>query len=304
MKISFIIFLILIITPILPISFGTTKVIDEQWVKTSITYPEGIVRGSDFNISILIENTASTPRTNATMKIMLPEKILSSNDELILFFEKIARDSSYGKTITVQNYPNSTLGQHFINVDVSHVVGESTTYFSSAALPITVREEPKVVIKTIVQESIYSDAEFPFLVEIESQGSDLRNVTVRIIPTDEITFRGQTLHTFSSIDRDTPITLRSELVTATEEQVGFEHYIPFQIIVEYTDDTDTERTASKTISVLLRPKTMFEFGGEGGFWIGGFYFTPTISIGAFIGIPAGVFGLYKWYKKRMKNQQK
>ena len=161
----------------------------------------------------------------------------------------------------------------------------------------------KLVITTSVQESIYSNAEFPFTVTIESQGSVLRDVTIKIIPPEIVTFRGQTQHTFSSLDRDTPISLRSELVTASTEEVGYEHYIPFQITVDYTDDTDTQRFTSETVSVLLRPKTFFEFGSEGGFWIGDFYFTPTVSLSTFIGIPAGLVGLYKWHKKRMKNKK-
>ena len=288
--------------PFLPNAFSVTQLVQDGYVNTVITYPEGVVRGSEFNISFFIENKASLDRYNATMKISLPEKIFSSENELGFFFERIAGKSSYGKTITIQSFPNSTLGQHFINVDLSHIDSNGER-FSSIAVAITVREEPKLVIKTNVQESIYSNAEFPFTITIESQGSDLTDVTVKIIPPEKITFRGQTLHTFSSLDRDTPISLRSVLVTASAEEVGYEHYIPFQITINYTDDTDTERSTSKTISILLRPKTFFEFGAEGGFWIGDFYFTQTISIGALIGIPVGLVGFYKWYKNRMKNQK-
>lgn len=276
----------------------------EDQIRTTITYPEGVVRGSDFSISILIENLGSYDRENITMKMDFPQGIFSSENEVKYSFERIADDSSYGKSFSFRNLPNSTLGQQFINVDLSHIDTTNEIRYYSSALPITIIKEPKVIIKTKVPSSIYSDAEFPFIVEIESQGSSLRDVSVTIIPPDEITFRGQTLHTFSSIDRDTPISLRAELVTASQETIGYEHYIPFQIIVEYTDETDTERTTSKTISLLLRPKTFFEFGAEGGFWIGDFYFTPTISIGTFIGIPVGIFGFYKWYKKRMKKKSK
>ena len=289
-------------TVFLPNAYSATNLVEDGYIHTLITHPEGIIRGSDFTISLLTENQGSTDRFNATLKIMLPEKILSSNDELEGFYGRVAGGGSYGKTITMYSFPNSTLGQHYINVDLSHVDGNNER-FSSIALPITIREEPKLVITTSVQESIYSNAEFPFTVTIESQGSVLRDVTIKIIPPEIVTFRGQTQHTFSSLDRDTPISLRSELVTASTEEVGYEHYIPFQITVDYTDDTDTQRFTSETVSVLLRPKTFFEFGSEGGFWIGDFYFTPTVSLSTFIGIPAGLVGLYKWHKKRMKNKK-
>jgi len=277
---------------------------NEDNVRTTITFPEGVVRGSDFSISFLIENSGSYERGNVTMNIDFQQEIFSSENEISYFFERITGDSSYGKSFSFSSLPNSTLGQQFINVDLSHVDTTNIIRFYSSALSITIIEEPKVIIKIEIPNSIYSDAEFPFIVEIESQGSNLRDVSINIIPPDEITFRGQTLHIFSSIDKDTPISLRAELVTASEEAIGYEHYIPFQIIVKYTDETDTERSTSKTISVLLRPRTLFEIGAEGGFWIGGFYFTPTISIGALIAIPVGVIGFYKWYKKRMKKQKK
>ncbi len=287
----------------LPNAYSATKLVDDGSIKTSIIHPEGVVRGSDFNISLLTENPHSVDRLNATVKITFPEKIFSSNDELAWFYERIAGKSSYGKTITVYSFPNSTLGDHFINVDLSHMDGDNER-FSSVALPITIRGEPKLVISTSVQDSIYSNAEFPFIVTIESQGSTLHDVTIKIIPPEIVTFRGQTQHTFSSIDRDTPISLRSELVTAsTEEEVDYEHYIPFQITVDYTDDTDTVRSTSETVSILLRPKAFFEFGSEGGFWLGNFYFTPTISLGTFIGLPLGLFGLYRWHKRRTKSQK-
>ena len=279
-------------------AYSANVVVEDGYLHTTIMYPEGVVRGSDFNISILTENKGSNDRFNATTKIILPEKVLRSNDELEGVYDRVSGDSSYGKTITIHSFTNSTLGQHYINVELSHMYGSE--YASSVALPITIREEPKLVINTNIQDSIYSNAEFPFIVNVESQGSDLRDVTIQVIPPEIVTFRGQTQYTFSSLDRDTPISLRSELATASAEEVDYEHYIPFQIIVNYTDNTDTQRTTSETISVLLRPKMFFEFGAEGGFWVGNFYFTPTISLGTFIGIPGGLIAIYKLYKKRIK----
>ena len=283
-----------------PNAYSATQLVDDGSIKTSITHPEGVVRGSDFNISILTENPHSVDRFNATLKITLADTVFSSDDKLEGFYPRLAAKSSYGQTVTVYSLPDSTLGEHFINVDLSHIDGDNER-FSSVAIPITIRGEPKLVVSTSVQDSIYSNAEFPFIVTIESQGSALRDVTVKIIPPEIVTFRGQTQYTFSSIDRDTPISLRSELVTASAEEVDYEHYIPFQITVDYTDDTDTQRSTSETLSILLRPKAFFEFGSEGGFWLGSFYFTPTISLGTFVGLPLGLFGLYRWHKKRNKD---
>lgn len=244
----FVIIILLLGISVLQESFSATKTIDDDWIVTTITYPEGIVRGSDFNISFLIKNTGSNERTNATMKMNYQMEVFQLKSEEGYSFEKISSGSSYGRTFSVKNLPNSTLGQHFINIDFSHIDSDNDLHGISVALPITIREEPKVLIKTNVQDSIYSNAEFPFEVEIESQGSDIRDVTIKIIPPNEVTFRGQTSHTFSFIEKDIPVTLRADLATADEKTIGYEHYISFQVIVEYTDDTNTERTTSKTNS--------------------------------------------------------
>jgi len=281
--------------------FADTE-ISADYIDTQITHPSGIVRGDDFIISFHLKNSASTQRTNVTISLDFQPEVFRSDSELTFTIDKMAGYGAYGHTLHIESLPNAILGQHFINLQYSHIETDGDLRYYNSVLPITIREEPKVLLKIKVQKSIYAEAEFPFEVEIESQGSSLKDVTIEIIPPTEITFRGQTLHTFSSIERDEPITLRADLVTGGQEQVGYEHYIPFQVKVEYMDETETPRSTSKTISVLLRPKSFFELGSEGGFWIGPLYFTPTIGIGTFVGIPIGLFGFYKWYKKRARKR--
>ncbi len=276
--------------------------ISADYIETHITHPDGVVRGDDFNISFHLKNSASTQRNNVSISLDFQPEVFSSDSELTFTLDTMAGYGEYGHTLHFESLPNATLGQHFINLQYSHIESDGDLRYYNSVLPIIIREEPKVLLKIKVQESIYAEAEFPFEVEIISQGSNLKDVTIQIIPPTEITFRGQTLHTFSSIDRDEPISLRADLVTGEQQQVGYEHYIPFQVNANYTDETDTPRSTSNTISVLLRPKSFFELGHEGGFWFGPIYFTPTIGIGTFVGIPGGMILFYKWYKKRFKKR--
>ena len=282
-------------------AYSENTVMREDYIRTGITYPDDVVRGSDFNISFFIENTGSYERNNATMQMSFQSSAFESKDTDSYFFERITGDSSYGQTYNFVSLPNATLGLQFINIDLSHVNSRESRHYSTA-LPITIIEEPKVIIKTEVADSIYSDAEFPFIVQIESRNSNLRDISVTIVPPDEITFRGQTLHTFSSIDKDMPISLRAEIITTSVVSVDYEHYIPFQVFVKYTDESDTEREISKTISVLLKPKGWFEIGAEGGFWIGDIYIAPTISIGTLIGISLTTIIIFynRFRKKRLQ----
>lgn len=172
------------------------------------------------------------------------------------------------------------------------------------AIPIEIRSEPKISIKTFVPNSIFTNAEFPFEIEIIGLGTSLSDVDVQIIPPEEIDFRGKTKHTFSSIDEDSPIRIIARLVTSNSGEVGFEHYIPFQILVNYVNDAGEEQSESKTISILLRPRTFLEWGSDGGLWIGDFFLVPTLSIGSIILAPLGtIIGiLYQRYRKRSRSK--
>ena len=119
-----------------------------------------------------------------------------------------------------------------------------------------------------------------------SDDIDIRDINVRIIPPDDIGFRGETIHAFSTIKKGEPVTITSRIITASEE-INTEYKLPFEIIVKYTDDVGEQKTDSKTVSLVLRPRVFMELTTEGGIWIGGFFIVPYVSLGTVIGIPAG-----------------
>ena len=149
-----------------------------------------------------------------------------------------------------------------------------------------IKEDAKVTIYTKMPESIFANAEFPIDVEIISEDIDITDVTIKIIPPKDIEFRGETLHTFSKIQKNTPVGITSQIITPIEE-VNTEYKLPFEIIVTYTDDVDKEKEDSQTVSVVLRPRTFMELTTDGGIWIGDFFIAPYVSLGTIIGIPAG-----------------
>ena len=63
---------------------------------------------------------------------------------------------------------------------------------TNIALPITVFGEPVVVIQTVTPESIFSNSEFTFETTVLSEDIDLKDVTVQIIASHDIEFRGDT----------------------------------------------------------------------------------------------------------------
>ena len=69
----------------------------------------------------------------------------------------------------------------FLNIKYSHVlVANNETpqpaTFHDIAIPITIKEDPGVVIYTKTPESIFTNAEFPIEIEVISEDIDITNV--------------------------------------------------------------------------------------------------------------------------------
>ena len=86
-----------------------------------------------------------------------------------------------------------------------------------------------------------------------------------------------------------------------------EHKIPFEVIVSYTDDIGNEKIDSKTVQLVLRPRTFMEITTDGGIWIGDFFIAPYVSIGTIIAIPAGTLfslAIKRSIEKKKKRKMK
>lgn len=224
---------------------------------------------------------------------------------------RLSTGSSYGGTIDVIATNNTQLGMHYLNILYSQILlSHNETPLPATqkniAIPIEIKGLPEVHLNTVSPESIFPNAEFPFDVEIVSKDIDLQDVVIEIKPPQDVSFRGQTIHTFSTVTKNTPLSIRSQIVTNPTE-VTLEHKLPFEVSVKYTDDSGTKRDLSKTVSLLLRPRTFMEFTTDGGVWIGNFFLAPYVSLGTLIGIPSGtIFSLLirniqkKHNKKRKK----
>lgn len=282
-------------------TFAETKTIEfDRNLKSIVTYPNGVVIGEKFTVLFLIENESTGEKQNIQVSLD-GQSSFKPLGETNFMIPRLARYGEYGITLDFQVPFNATTGKQFFNLNFT--TGTSETFFNTI-LEISITDEPQVMIRTSTPDSIFTDAEFPFEVEIESRGSDITDVSLQIIPPEDIIFRGEKLHTFSSIQKNNPISIRAQLITTGQGEVDVEHFLPFSIIVSYTDDFGAQKTESKTTSVLLRPRTHFEWGPNAGLWIGDFYLAPTISIGTFVGAPLGVIItlVYKKYKKKPKRK--
>lgn len=282
----------------------------EGGMDVEISYPDNIVIGREGIISILVQNNGWEDKQDIIFDFAFSETsefTLDPAEPIII--ERLAQGSSFGENIKVKIPASANEGKHFLNLKYSQsLIANNETpqpaTFHDIAIPVLIKEDPGVTIYTKTPESIFSNAEFPIEVEVISQDIDITNVNIKIIPPADIEFRGETAHTFSKIEKGTPVAFTSRIITPSEE-VNSEYKLPFEIIVEYTDDIGEKKTDSQTVSTVLRPRTFMELTTDGGIWVGDFFIAPYVSLGTIIGIPAGtLFSLLIRNKQNSSKKRK
>lgn len=287
---------------------ATIKQTMEGSMDVTITYPDSVIAGRDFTISVLVQNNGWEDKQDITLAITsTDDSVQSKNDTLSV--ARLSKGGSYGGAIDFTSSADTQLGTHYLNALYSQVLlsnNETPTppTQQNIAIPIEFKGQPEIQLNTVTPSAIFPNAEFPFDVEIVSKDANLKDVVVEIKAPGDITFRGQTTHTFSSLQKDTPLFIHSQIVTSPSD-ITSEHKIPFEVTVKYTDDSGVEKTTSKTVSLLLRPRTFMEFTTDGGVWIGSLFLAPYVSLGTLIGIPAGaLFSLAIHRLQKKKNIKK
>ena len=284
----------------------TIKQTMEGSMDLQVTHPESSIVGRTFSISVLIENNGWEDKQDISLIITNTDNSITAVESNEIWIDRLSTEGSYGSTIDFQILSDATIGTHFLNILYSQVLVKNneepqSPISKNIAVPIIIKEQPKVTIHTITPEAIFPNAEFPFEVEIISQDIDLTDVSVEIIPSDNIEFLGEEIHSFSSIQQNIPVSINTQIKTPQQE-LATEHKVPFQVIVSYTDDVGNEKTDSKTIPLVLRPRTFMELTTDGGIWIGDFFIAPYVSIGTIIGIPMGT--LFSIVIRRSLNKKK
>lgn len=284
----------------------TIKQTMEGSMDLQITHPESSIVRRTFSISVLIENNGWEDKQDISLIITNTDNSITAVDSNEIRIDRLSTEGTYGSTIDFQISSNATVGTHFLNILYSQVLVKNNEEpqmptSKNIAIPIMIKGQPKVTIHTITPETIFPNAEFPFEVEIISQDIDLTDVSVQIIPSDNILFLGEEIHSFSSIQQKVPVSISTQIKTPQQE-LGTEHKIPFQVVVSYTDDLGNEKTDSKTVPLVLRPRTFMELTTDGGIWIGNFFIAPYVSIGTIIGIPLGT--LFSIAIKKSLNKKK
>jgi len=287
------------------------KLTMEGSMDIQITHPDSAIIDRTILISFLVENNGWEDKQDVIF-VFSPDDVIIPIDDNEIQIDKISAGGSYGETVDFRISSDASPGSHFVNLEYSQVLlanneePQPPTH-ANIAIPILLKEQPKVTIHTVTPESLFTNAEFPFTVEIISEDIDINDVKLEIVPPKDIDFRGETLHTFSSIQQNVPISVTSRIITPSQE-ISTQYKVPFQVMVTYTDDVGQEKTDSKTISLVMRPRTFMELTTDGGIWIGDFFIAPYVSLGTIIAIPAGtIISLAirrKYYDKKPRRGKK
>ena len=271
---------------------STIKQTMEGGMDVEITHPDTAVQGRTISISILVNNNGWEDKKEISFVLTSPDLSIKPATNNQITIDKLSTSGTYGTTFDFEIAANASPGVHFLNVLYSQIlvsnnVDPQEPTHSNIAIPIIVKNQPKVNVHVITPDAIFPNAEFPISVQLISEDIDIENVNVRIIPPSDFEFRGETMHNLSVIERNQQITVNGELITPHDDDITKEYKIPFQILVTYTDDIGDEKTNSQTVQLLLRPRTFMELTTDGGIWIGDFFVAPYVSIGTLVGIPVG-----------------
>ena len=287
------------------------KLTMEGSMDIQITHPDSAIIDRTILISFLVENNGWEDKQDVIF-VFGPDDVIIPIEDDEIQSDKISAGGSYGETVDFRILSDASPGTHFVNLEYSQVLlanneePQPPTH-ANIAIPILLKEQPRVTIHTVTPESLFTNAEFPFTIEIISEDIDINDVKLEIVPLKDIDFRGETLHTFSSIQQNVPISVTSRIITPSQE-ISTQYKVPFQVMVTYTDDVGQEKTDSKTISLIMRPRTFMELTTDGGIWIGDFFIAPYVSLGTIIAIPAGaIISLAirrKYYDKKPRRGKK
>lgn len=294
--------------PNLEKSFGETitKSMDAG-MNIVFTYPDIVFPGRDFTITALLKNEGWEDKQDIRFVFSSDEQKIILNSTSEINVDKISANGEIGKSLGFHVSDKINPGTYYVNIKYSQILlannkDPQNPFNSNFALPVTIKEQPGITIHTTTPESIFSNAEFPFDVEITSNDIDITDVKVEVIPPSDIIFRGETQHDYSVIIKNQPVSFSSRIITPDKE-VTNEHKLPFEVRVSYFDDLGNEKTDTQTANIVLRPRSLMELTTDGGIWVGGFFLAPYISIGTIVGIPAGaIFSLL--IKKAQKRKEK
>ncbi|HWP78042.1 MAG: hypothetical protein AB1299_06240 [Thermoproteota archaeon] len=289
---------------------ATIKQTMEGGVDVSIQYPDTVIAGKDFSISIFIQNNGWEDKQDIKFTATSQDESIKVKNQTLTIV-RLSKGGSFGGVLEFATSENSKIGTNYINALYSQVLLSNNEtpmppFQQNIAIPVEIKGTAEIQINTVAPSAIFPNAEFPFSVEVVSKDTTLHDVIVRIIPPNDVMIRGQTAFSYSTVEKDEPVSIHTQIITSPTD-VAIEHKLPFEVTVQYTDDSGQEKTTSKTIPLLLRPRTFMEFTTDGGIWIGGFFLAPYVSLGTLIGIPAGtLFSLMirKMQKKKESKKKK
>ena len=294
-----------------PVQAEIIKQTMEGSLDLEIDHPKTVLNGRAFSISVLLTNNGWEDKQEISLVITNPDGSITVPKNGDIKVDRLSTGGTYGRTIDFIVKPNVNEGTHFLNIVYSQVLVSNNIEpleptSSNIAVPIIVKGQPNVSIHTITPEAIFPNAEFPFEIEVLSEDIDINDVSIKVIAPQNVEFRGELVHRFSTIQSKVPVSITSQIKTP-QENISTEQKIPFEVIVSYTDDLGNEIIDSKTVPLVLRPRTLMEITNDGGIWIGDFFIAPYVSIGTIVGIPAGTLfsiAIKRSLEKKKKRKKK
>jgi len=276
--------------------------------------PEIIFAEGEFPFKI--EITPEQTEIRDVSVLLIPPNEINLNNENKYNFPSIYRDSpiTLDAKLALTDFKGSDVNEYYktfkIKINYTDIVGKEhsdtndiSILLHNYASPVLVRDDPGISVRAVTSQTIFSDATFPFTIEIMTMQSKITDATFLLLPPEEIKFEGKKEYTFPSLDKNEPIIFHGKFNTFENENVDHNQYFPFQVMIAHNNPNGENVVTTKTIPVLFRERSFFEWNYDGGLWAG-MAFIPFVFVLLMILAPISIAGIIITWKIKQSLQER
>ena len=142
-------------------SATTIKQTLDGGVDLSVDYPDSVIVGRDFTISVFVQNNGWEDKKDIMFSVDSQSPDIVAKNQTIET-KRLSKSGSFGGTLEFSSEQSSELGLHYLNAIYSHVLlsnneSPQPKMQKNIAIPITIKGEPEIQLRTTTPTSIFEN---------------------------------------------------------------------------------------------------------------------------------------------------
>lgn len=132
--------------------------------------------------------------------------------------------------------------QRVVNYEKKGIFGDYSQHSFSKTIVVDVRLVPELQYSIMAAESLFAGDIFPVTVVIENVGVKAKDITVTVIPSDNLTIVGQNKHSLSMLEAGQEFKFEFELKVSDDTEEASDRLL--QIRTSYVDGNGEEHEST------------------------------------------------------------